>query len=117
MSTPDNDSSEVKYKTKDYVRRAINKYKKKKYAEDEEFRKKQSISSKKSYEKNKDKHKEKRKLYMREYRARKKKVQSSNQQKELSGKKDIKNIDNKQTEKVNYANIIINKISNIELVD
>ena len=60
-------------KTKDYVRRANNKYRKKKYYEDEEYRKNKLEYSKQNYEKNKEKYKEKRKLYMREYNARKKK--------------------------------------------
>jgi hypothetical protein len=59
-------------KTKDYVRRANNKYRKKKYYEDEEYRKKKLEYSKLNYKKNKEKYKEKRKLYMKEYNARKK---------------------------------------------
>lgn len=62
------------YKTKDYVRRALNKYRQKKYEEDEEFKKKTLEGCKKNYIKNKDdeEYKTKRKLYMREYRAKKK---------------------------------------------
>lgn len=60
------------YKTKDYVRRANNKYRKKKYAEDPEFRRKIKESVAKSQEKKKDEYKEKKRNYMREYRAKKK---------------------------------------------
>lgn len=70
------------FKTKDYVRRANNKYRKKKYNEDEEYRKATIAKSILNYEKNKEKikdkytndaeTKERRKLYMRQYRARKK---------------------------------------------
>ena len=67
-----NDKIEKTYKTKDYVRRAANKYKKKKYAEDPEFRQKHLESSKKSQQKNSEKYREYRKNYMREYRAKKK---------------------------------------------
>ena len=68
----ENDKLEKTYKQKDYIRRAANKYKKKKYAEDPEFRQKHIDSSKKSQQKNSEKYKEYRKNYMREYRARKK---------------------------------------------
>ena len=62
------------YKTKNYVRRAVNKYRKKKYNEDEDYKKKILECSKNNYNKNKDdeEYKMKRKLYMREYRAKKK---------------------------------------------
>ena len=60
------------YKTKDYVRRANNKYRKKKYAEDLEYRQKQLECCKQSLSKNPEKYKEYKKNYMREYRARKK---------------------------------------------
>jgi len=62
------------YKTKNYVRRAMNKYRKKKYNEDEDYKKKTLECSKNNYNKNKDdeEYKMKRKLYMREYRAKKK---------------------------------------------
>lgn len=74
--------NDKQYKTKDYVRRASNKYRQKKYKEDEEYRKDKIAKSILNYEKNKDKiknknkddeeYKTKRKLYMREYRAKKK---------------------------------------------
>jgi len=62
------------YKTKNYVRRAMNKYRKKKYNEDEDYKNKTLECSKNNYNKNKDneEYKMKRKLYMREYRAKKK---------------------------------------------
>jgi len=75
-------TNKTNYKTKDYVRRASNKYRQKKYNEDEEYRKDKIAKSMLNYEKNKEKIKEKykndvetkerRKLYMREYRAKKK---------------------------------------------
>ena len=73
MSNIDN-SEKKEYKTKDYRRRATNKYRKKKYNEDEEYRAKNLESSRKNYDKNKenDEYKMKKKLYMREYRAKKK---------------------------------------------
>ena len=46
------------YKTKDYVRRANNKYRKKKYAEDPEYREKQLDSCKQSQHKYNEKYKE-----------------------------------------------------------
>ena len=65
------------YKTKDYVRRAVNKYRKKKYATDEEYRAKQLISCKNSHEKNRENYKEQKRLYMRDYRAKKKAVKQA----------------------------------------
>jgi hypothetical protein len=74
------------YKTKNYVRRAMNKYRKKKYNEDEDYKNKTLECSKNNYNKNKDneEYKMKRKLYMREYRAKKKaeKLLSAKQQSE-----------------------------------
>ena len=71
--TIENNETPVKeYKTKDYVRRANNKYKKNKYANDDEYRKKQIETCRKSQEKNKEKYKEKKRLYMQQYRAKKK---------------------------------------------
>lgn len=66
--------SEKQFKTKDYVRRAVNKYRQKKYNEDEEYRTKNKECTRNNYNKNKDDeaYKMKRKLYMREYRAKKK---------------------------------------------
>lgn len=64
--------TEKVYKTKDYVRRANNKYRKKKYTEDPEYREKQIESCKQSHKKNPDKYREYSRLYMREYRAKKK---------------------------------------------
>ena len=66
------------YKTKDYVRRAINKYKKKSYAEDEEYREKQKEIIYLSKQKNIDKCRVYSKLYMREYRAKKKEEKQKN---------------------------------------
>jgi hypothetical protein len=70
------------YKTKDYVRRALNKYRNKKYNENEEFKQKTLEGCKKNYIKNKDneEYKTKRKLYMREYRAKKKAEKQLEQQ-------------------------------------
>jgi len=64
--------TEKVYKTKDYVRRANNKYRKKKYTEDPEYREKQIERCKQSHKKNPDKYREDSRLYMREYRAKKK---------------------------------------------
>ena len=60
------------YKTKDYVRRAINNYKKKRYAGDVEFREKQKQIVVSSQKKNPEKYREYSRIYMREYRAKKK---------------------------------------------
>ena len=60
------------YKTKDYVRRAINKYRKKKYSEDAEYREKQKDTVIASHQKHIEKYREQSRIYMREYRARKK---------------------------------------------
>ena len=60
------------YKKKDYVRRANNKYRKKKYAEDLEYKEKQLESCKQSQKKYNEKYKEHKRQYMREYRAKKK---------------------------------------------
>jgi hypothetical protein len=65
-------NQEKTYKTKDYVRRAKLKYELKKYAEDPEYRTKRLESCKKSQQKNPEKYREYSKLYMREYRAKKK---------------------------------------------
>ena len=46
--------SEKQFKTKDYVRRAVNKYRKLKYSEDNEYRTKIKECSKNNYNKNKD---------------------------------------------------------------
>jgi hypothetical protein len=92
---------EKQYKTKDYVRWASNKYRQKKYNEDKEYRKDKIAKSMLNYEKNKDKikdkyknnveTKERRKLYMREYRAKKKaeKLLSAKQQ---SGNESASNV-------------------------
>lgn len=64
--------TEKVYKTKDYIRRAHQKYAKKRYETDTEYREKRIESSKKSHQKNPDKYREYSKLYMREYRAKKK---------------------------------------------
>ena len=82
---------EVKeYKTKDYVRRAKQKYANKKYAEDEEYRSIHLAKSKEWYNKNKssDLVKEKRSLYMKEYYARKKR-EKEEQAKQNQTKKPI----------------------------
>ena len=60
------------YKTKDYVRRAKHNYEIKKYAEDLEYRKKKLESIKQSHKKNPEKYREYSRIYMREYRAKKK---------------------------------------------
>lgn len=76
------------YKTKDYVRRATNKYRNKKYNEDEAFKKKTLECSKQNYNKHKndEEYKTKRKLYMREYRAKKKAEKLLAQQTQSSSK-------------------------------
>lgn len=60
------------YKNKDYVRRAKLKYEKKKYAEDPEYRAKKLEIIKQCHNKNLEKYREYSRLYMREYRAKKK---------------------------------------------
>lgn len=72
QNTDINDIPNKEYKTKDYVRRAINNYRNKRYNVDDEYRKKQIETSKQHYQENKEKYKEYKKLYMRSYRARKK---------------------------------------------
>jgi len=82
------------YKTKDYVRRAINKYRKKKYSENEEYRKKQIEQVAISQKKNPEKYREYSKIYMREYRARKKAEKisrESNKDISVDNKSDINN--------------------------
>ena len=69
--------SEKVYKTKDYVRRAHLKYVKKKYAEDPIYKEKCLESIKKSHQKNPEKYREYSRIYMREYRA-KKKLENAN---------------------------------------
>jgi hypothetical protein len=64
--------SEKVYKTKDYVRRAHQKYANKKYSSDVDYREKRLESSKKSHQKNPEKYREYSRIYMREYRAKKK---------------------------------------------
>jgi hypothetical protein len=64
----DNNNDTKILKTKDYVLRAMYKYRIKKYAEDEEFREQELARSREYYQKNKEKHS----LYMKEYYARKK---------------------------------------------
>ena len=83
-----NSSINVKEKkTKDYVLRAIYKYRKIKYAEDEEFREQELARSREYYQKNKEKHS----LYMKEYYARKKreKEQAKQDQSSETNKPDI----------------------------
>lgn len=70
--TLDNDNDKKLYKTKDYVRRANNKYRKNKYNNDPEFREKCLESTRNSKIKYNEKYKEQKRNYMREYRARKK---------------------------------------------
>ena len=81
------------YKTKDYVRRAKQKYRNRKYSEDEEYRANHKAKSKEWYNKNKsnDTLKEKRALYMKEYRARKKreKEQAKLEQSTESSQKNV----------------------------
>lgn len=69
----ESDHNEKKeYKTKDYILRAKQKYRNKKYSENEEFREKILAKNREWYHANKDKQKEKRAKYMKEYNARKK---------------------------------------------
>ncbi len=64
--------TEKVYKTKDYVRRAVNNYRKKRYATDAEYREKQKETIISSQQKKPEKYREYKRLYMREYRAKKK---------------------------------------------
>jgi hypothetical protein len=95
-----NKVTKTEYKTKDYVRRALNNYHKKRVEKDPEYENKLKEDRKKYREKNKDKIKEKMKIYMREYRAKKKeeKLASSKQTGEVAIEKDQK--DNKVEPKV-----------------
>jgi len=68
----DNNNDTKILKTKDYVLRALYKYRNKKYAENPEFREQEQARCRDNYHKNKEKNKEKRALYMKEYNARKK---------------------------------------------
>ena len=68
IPTPD----EKVYKTKDYIRRATNNYRRKKYSEDPEFKEQQLAKNREFYQQNKDKYKEKRSIYMKAYYQRKK---------------------------------------------
>ena len=70
--TVDTNKEVKEYKTKDYVRRAVNKYRKKKYAEDAEYKAKHIASVMECREKNKEKYNEYNRKYMKEYYARKK---------------------------------------------
>jgi hypothetical protein len=81
-----NKVTKTEYKTKDYVRRALNNYHKKRVEKDPEYENKLKEDRKKYREKNKDKIKEKMKIYMREYRAKKKeeKLASSKQTGEVA---------------------------------
>lgn len=72
MSELDTETNKKEFKTPEYVRRAINKYRNKKYNEDENYRKHHIETVKLNYEKNKEKYREQRKAYMKEYRAKKK---------------------------------------------
>ena len=86
-----------KKKTKDYVLRAMYKYRNKKYAENPEFREQEQARCRDNYHKNKEKNKEKRALYMKEYYARKKreKEQAKLEQSSETEKTDTNtNVDN-----------------------
>jgi len=92
----ENSHMEVKeYKTKDYVRRAKQNYRNKKYAEDEEYRAIHLAKAKEWYNKNKsnDTLKEKRALYMKEYNARKKREKEEQAKLEQSTESSQKNVD------------------------
>lgn len=101
--------SEKQFKTKDYVRRAVNKYRQKMYNGDEEYRTKNKECTRNNYNKNKDneEYKMKRKLYMREYRAKKKaeKLQSPAASESISN-------DNNIVVHNNLEKIKKNKVSN-----
>jgi hypothetical protein len=73
-NTDNNENTAIKKlkKMQDSLRKAKNKYCKKRYAEDPEFRKKQIEQIALSQKKNPEKYKEYKKNYMREYRAKKK---------------------------------------------
>lgn len=91
------------YKTKEYVRRANNKYKKKKYAEDSEYREKHLKGVADAKKKNAEHYNEYRRKYMREYRA-KKKAEAEKQAKETGT-----NVDNdkliESVEKLKVADV------------
>lgn len=64
--------SNEKYKTPDYIRRARRNYERKRYYEDQEFRRKKIEVSNENKKKNIEKTREYKRNYMREYRAKKK---------------------------------------------
>lgn len=88
------------YKTKDYVRRAINNYKKKRYAGDVEFREKQKQIVVSSQKKNPEKYREYSRIYMREYRAKKKAEKESKLQSEEKPQNTDDNIDHRLSEQL-----------------
>ncbi len=85
------DTKQKDFKTKDYVRRAVRNYERKRYAEDPEFRKKKIECSKEHKKNNIEKTREYNREYMRKYRKNKKKNKLND---EMHHKKDdsIENI-------------------------
>jgi hypothetical protein len=93
------------YKTKSYVRKAVNKYRNKKMQICPEFKEKVMESNRIYREKNKEKLNEKQRLYMQEYR-RKKKNESN---------KLVKNEDT-NADTIQNKDLIINSMSNLSVV-
>jgi hypothetical protein len=102
----DNDKNKKELKTKDYILRAKRNYRKKKYSEDKNYREKQLAKNKEWYEKNKDKCKEKRILYMKEYNAKKKL-----EKQRLQNQKNTPNNDNSIIDTIEKLTINDNKIT------
>lgn len=101
------------YKTKSYVRKAVNKYRNKKMQLCPEFKEKVMESNRIYREKNKDKLNEKQRLYMQEYR-RKKKDESANAVKNTVINADTNTDTN--TDTIQNKDVIVNSMSNLSVV-
>lgn len=97
-------------KTKDYVLRAMKKYRNKKYAEDEDYRNKERNRVKDCREKNKEKYNEYHREYMKKYNARKK---LEKQELQKQSNKPINTISNDDSIIDNIEKITINNNESI----
>jgi hypothetical protein len=106
QTVDENVITEKVYKTKDYVRRAVNNYRKKRYATDAEYREKQKETIISSQQKKPEKYREYKRLYMREYRS-KKKLEKANAN--VNGGGETVNPDNSESD------TITTKLAEIEM--
>jgi len=97
------------YKTKSYVRKAVNKYRNKKMQICPEYKEKVMESNRIYREKNKEKLNEKQRLYMQEYRRKKK-----NESNKLVKNEDTSADTNADT--IQNKDLIINSMSNLSVV-